>query len=791
MNNWKVWRLLLLLVLLGVFGWTLHTRGLFGRFGVVAPAALETDFKTERDWAIREIALDIEEMAAFADRRAARPLPQLPEVPWEPDAFLLMARDAFGDAAKVSIDNDVVEIYPALIAMDVPTLIESSKTVSQLLTANMRNAHAHESAALVLGAFALREAADLFTDVRWSLNRMTAHLAAAGALRQDDQRSPDGALANVILLALANHQARAINELGKLGRGAPPEPLNAWIRALHLRITQDWRALPEPSATSRLEKLEFFRARRAAVQRQRAMPQLERLGEPVAADFARIAQDSMLGVEDGHEFIMPALDLELDEAARAYQRIHGRRMPDSLPEGLNHRAGRLITGGPTVLPWGAWAQFFQRHIAMNMGMVDSHVRHMLGRHDRANEIKREFETRLGELTLFSIGTLRWTKGSEGTEADLRFLREMTDLTAEAPQLVPVRVWQHAEMGSRYEPVTRLMPVGADWFQQPTPEMPFEAGIRRGSSGDPEALLSAAPHDMALLIAMAPGDPNAASVKHARGLLAYHHDYDLRAVDASAKYLTIGSRDLLAVQQKGCAISSRDCLAVASTLLYWREDEAAAAREYERAFADPDMDAIARAGDSGWLTSYFYRTKQLDKAVALAEQVVRTGSGAGHVTHGRLSERLGILDKAEEDFMANVTAYDNKVGLLAFYYRRVEVDKIEAYRPKYERWLAEVFPQGLQPVPTFIAGQPQSGVFVYKDSAYSKKYGVRAGDIIVGLEGWKVDTAEQYFAINAFKDDPAMKLTLWRGQLVTIDAKSPTRLLGTELQTHPMKGWIRD
>lgn len=791
MSNWKVWRLVVLLVLLGAFAWTLHTRGLVGRFGTVAPAALTTDYKTERQWAVQQTALDIEEMAAFADNRGARALPQLGEVPWDPDAFTAMAQAAFGDAVRASAGDEIIEVYPALTAMDVPTLIESSKAVSHLLAANMRNAHAHESAALLLGAFALREAADWFTDVRWSLSRMTAHLAVASALRQGDRRSPDGALASVILLALANHQARALTELGRLGTGSPPEPLNAWMRALHLRITQDWRTLPQPAATSRLEKLEYFRARRATVRRERAMPVLDRLAEPVAVDFARIAQDSVVNVEDGHKLITPSLDLELEEAAQAYRLINGRAMPPSLAEALNHRAPRLIDGGPQVLPWGAWAEFSQRHIAMNMSMVDSFVRHTLGHRDGADELKRDFEARLGDLTMFPVGTLRWTKGSEGTEADLTYLREITDLTAKAPELVPARAWQFAEMGSRYEPVPRLMPKGEDWFTRPTPQVPFEAGVRRGAANDVVALLAEAPHDTLLMIAMAEGDPNAASVKHARGLLEYHHDYDLRAIDTSVKYLNAGTEAVLALQRKACAISPRDCMAMASTLLYWMEDEPAAAREYERAFADPDLDAIARAIESNWLVSYYYRTKQVDKAVALAEQVARTGAGAGFVTHGRLSERLGIFDKAEEDFIANVQSYDNKTGLLAFYYRRVQVEKNEAYRAKYERWLAEVFPDGLQPEPTTMTGSPQKGVFVYRDSPYSRKYGVRTGDIIVGLEGWRVDTAEQYFAVNAFTDEPAMKLTLWRGQLVTIEAKSPTRLLGTELQTHPLKGWIKD
>ncbi len=795
MGSWKVWRLVVLLALVGVFGWTLYTRGVVGRFGG-APAALTTDYKTEHEWAIRQIALDIEEMAAFADRRSPRDLPQiLPTTPWQPDAFLPMAEGAFGNVAKAVLDADVVEVYPALTAMDVATLVESSTTVSQLLASNMRSAHAHESAALVIGAFALREAADWFTDVRWSLNRMTAHLAVARALRGASPHSPDGAVANVILLALANHQALALSELRKLGSGTPPEPLNAWTRALRLRITQDWRVLPEPAAASRLEQLEYFRARRATIRTQRAVPILEMLGEPVAVDCARIAEDSFVGVQDGHQLITPVLDMELDEARTVYRSLLDRPMPDALAEALNHRATRLIGDGPQVLPWGAWAEFYQRHLAMNMSMVDSFVRHTLGNRDEADLWKRQCETRLGELTMFPVGTLRWTKGSRGTEADLTYIRDIIDLATKAPELLAVRAWEFAETGSHYEPVPALMPKRADWFQRPTAEVPFEAGIRQGEGfalpENPEPLMAVAPHDTWMLAAVANGPADAPPVKHARDLLVHHHDYDLRALNVSVKYLNTGTKDLLVLQRKACAISPLECLAVASTLLYWMEDEAGAAREYERAFADPELDAIARANSSDWLVMYYYRAKQIDKAVALAEQAVDTGSGGGYVTHGRLSERLGRLDQAEEDFFRNVQRYNSKAGLLGFYYRRVEIDKNDAYAAKWEKWRAEVFPNGLQPEPTSITGTPQTGVFVYKDSPYSRKYGIRTGDIIVGLDGWRVDSLEQYYAINSFKDDAEMKITLWRGQLVTIDAKSPTRLLGTELQTHPLKGWIKD
>lgn len=796
MTNWKVWRLFILLALVGVFGWLLYTRGVPGRMGGQPAAALQTEYKTETEWAVRQSALDIEEMAAYADRREPKPLPAaLPGTPWDVDAFETFADAAFGDAGSLST-GDATDLYPALTALDVTALIAASKTISGMLAANMRNPRAHESAALVIGAFAMRDAADKFTDVRWAMNRMTAHLAAARALRTDDSRSPDGAIAQTVLLVLANHQARAIVELGTLGTGTPPEPMNAWNRALQMRLTQDWRLLPDPAAATRLEKLEYFRAKRNAARRLRASQLLVAVNEPVAADFARIAQDNehTIGVEDGHEFLRPALELELDEAASAYQLVHGRAFPESLTDALNQRATRLVGAEPQVLPWGAWAEFYQRHLAMHVGWVDTYERHMQSDHAAADRASRALDARLGGLTLFPLGTARRTKGTYGTEADLAYLRDVVALAAEAPELVPVPAWRWFENGVRYEPVATGMPESGKWFARVTPAVPYEAGIRLAQGvaieGSADAVVSAAPYDMALLLALAPRGEDPAAVR-ATTLLERNHDYDLRALEASMTAAP-DEASRIPLRKKACAFSSRDCLQLASSLLHFSDDEAAAAAVYAQAFGDPQIDALARAADAHWLVMYYYRNGLTDKAVALAQEVAATGSANGFHTRGILNERLGNFDGAEEDFIHNAQAYREFEGLLGFYYRRVEVDRMEAYRAKWERWRAEVFPNGLQPAPTVLAGVPKTGVFIERDSELSRLRGIRTGDIVVGLEGWRVDSVQQYTTINGFTDDPVVKLTISRGgQLITIEPKSPTRRFATYLQTHPMKGWIQN
>jgi hypothetical protein len=151
--------------------------------------------------------------------------------------------------------------------------------------------------------------------------------------------------------------------------------------------------------------------------------------------------------------------------------------------------------------------------------------------------------------------------------------------------------------------------------------------------------------------------------------------------------------------------------------------------------------------------------------------------------------MGRFNDAEKDLGQIALDYKQPQYLLGFYYRRVEVAHDTAYEHKWKKWLAETFPKGLQPEPASMTATPKTGVFVYEDSERSQKAGIRSGDIIVGLEGWRVDTVEQYFAINSFFEQPRVKLTLWRGTLIKIDAETPNRLFGTDIRTHPLKGWI--
>ncbi len=274
---------------------------------------------------------------------------------------------------------------------------------------------------------------------------------------------------------------------------------------------------------------------------------------------------------------------------------------------------------------------------------------------------------------------------------------------------------------------------------------------------------------------------------AKKLLRQRSEYDLKASDIVLARITDES-ERAEVQRLACALTSRDCAALAWTLV-WLGDEAGAVREYEKAFADPLMDSIALANDCGWLVNYYYRTKRHQEALELSERAAGSGALSGLNIRAYLLERLGRLDEAEGLYVDGADRYESPAQLLGFYYRQAVVASNPLYAEKWKRRLTDVFPDGLQPVPTSMPASPKKGVFVYTDNDRSRKAGLRTGDIIVGLEGWRVDNFKQYGAINAFTDDSHMKITAWRGTLVQVETDLPGRLFGIDFRDHPVKGWI--
>jgi hypothetical protein len=351
------------------------------------------------------------------------------------------------------------------------------------------------------------------------------------------------------------------------------------------------------------------------------------------------------------------------------------------------------------------------------------------------------------------------------------------------------------MGARYEAVRQGMPPKVGWFVPLSARAPYEAGTRMKElwpSMPPDvvgALRSTAPFDFTLAseaLRRTYGEkPPYEQVDQA---LRLRLDYDLRALKL-ARESTNETDQRVRLLRASCAIATIECTALGNELVRQNQPEAAAA-EYERVFGDPQVDSIELAHNAGWLVNYYADAGRTAAALALAERAGGTGAYTGLITQATLYERLQRFDEAEALYKDADSHYSESAELIGFYYRAVNIRKQEAYRATLDEQLRRVFPDGLVEVAS-ADGAPANGVIVTRDSELSRAAGLQAGDIIVGLEGRRVQNLHQYQAINAFSRDPRMTITAWRGRNFDVTVTAPNRRMGIEFRSHPIRGWAED
>jgi tetratricopeptide (TPR) repeat protein len=804
LNTRNVVGALLLAVLAGGLGYRFYSRGL-GRLGA-APSQVTTAFRTEEQWIVGQVARDLDEMARFA--RTGQPsastqspvsLPDPSEGPWsfrsyEPFAkALLQAQGVVHAPAPPSTDEALLD---ALTDLGGGRLARESVRLSEALRRDFTNPDRHEEAALLVGAFALREAEGHFADARASLGRMTAHLTLSGALRGSPDRSLSGTYAEILHASLTRQSALALELIGKLP-GEPSSAQAAWRSALTLRTTQDWRSFPDVSEGTLLERLEYLRALVATRSAAEVRVFLEKADPGNQADWNRIVSTAHLGVELGNLTVLPGLTPLVAEIGEVRATLGLPPVADdALVKELNRPPrGCIGSSGPQILDWGAWAAFYSRAILEHVADADTHLRRVQGAAGAADAYQKEMTGGFGRVRLYPVVTTHWTRGQE---MNLDRIADAITVAIDHPQLVTAHNWGQLEYAQRYEPVRRGMPRSAEWFRTAIPRgTAFDARYRLEELGhaprtrpDVEALAAIDPHDFAI-------DMSLVRVRHGarptlaqlQAILGGRAGFDSRAAEALAKAgAEAGGPEQERVLAANCQRSAPACFDLAHHLVDEGRDEEAAAT-FERAIGDPSVDRVLAASHSRWLIDYHFRQGHQDRALRLANEAAETGSYSGLSFRARLLEQMERYDGAESDFEAMAERYDNNSSLVAFHYRMARGRGRAEFEAKLRRSARALFPNGLEKVGDPGGKPPLDGAYVMGHSPELLKAGLRAGDVIVGVDGWRIRTAGQYEAVVRFDRADAMIFTVWRGGYQQLRATVKDRWLGVRLVDFPVKGWV--
>src|SRR5262249_10023166 len=143
---------------------------------------------------------------------------------------------------------------------------------------------------------------------------------------------------------------------------------------------------------------------------------------------------------------------------------------------LNTRATRTVVRNQVdILPWGAWAEFYNRHFAQQIVGLQRYVKDSLGQDRQADLARGDMTAVFRHLTLFPVATLDWPTGPHDGDAVTTFVNDAISLGVSSPELVTSRPWYFLELATQYEQVKQGMPSGAKWFVPISVRDPYDAG----------------------------------------------------------------------------------------------------------------------------------------------------------------------------------------------------------------------------------------------------------------------------------------------------------------------------
>ena len=723
---------------------------------------------------------------------------------WSPEIYGGMVGRLFAavgltasDLVPPSAQDD--QFLANLTTMTARWIAEQNVSVSAGLTRQFRDAALHENAALLLGAFTLRENSGDFFDIRSPLCRLTAHLALARKLAGPSAPGLNGQVAKALLYTLMNNQKAALEKLALLETASPTA--RPWVRALRARNTDDYRVLASTIGPTHLEQIELFRASCRAVDPDPAWEKISDQEKTHVCDYSRIINSKGHTVETGHQLLAVSLAGELAEFAEAYSIAQKRplKKPEAV-KALNQVPERCFSADGNaqvrVIGLGQWAMFSQRHICQALQRNFQFMDKQWGVPDDARKFSQEAEKIFSGLRLYPF--VRRFNATEESDYH-RSVDEGFVVTVSTPHLVPATTWNYlcykVGFAELYQPNPN--PHLDEWFKHnPPPGTAYDPRPRLNHStlvGRPdtvarlERLHELAPYEEDIAYSLLWIKYNGkATFEQMEPIYHPTLDYNSYRITHLAETVKGQPADYEKLMLKAAAIDPFRYYALVDYFIKQKED-AKAAEYLEKAMA-LHPDSVTAANESGWLVKYYQRNGMTAKALALADKAAETYSSRGLQTKAELLESLGKYDDALDYYEKIEERYNHSGELIAFVTRYKAKTGSTRFDAKLQARLKGLFPNGIQKVSSVeLHGLPDSGVSINKGNQLLQQAGLQRGDIIVALYGIRVHNFEQYNYARESTADPEMDLIIYRNnQYLEVKASPPNHRFNADFSTWPGK-----
>jgi tetratricopeptide (TPR) repeat protein len=195
----------------------------------------------------------------------------------------------------------------------------------------------------------------------------------------------------------------------------------------------------------------------------------------------------------------------------------------------------------------------------------------------------------------------------------------------------------------------------------------------------------------------------------------------------------------------------------------KDDEAAA---MDRKGAAEAYDQVGMSDSVLNLVDYDLNHGLKDEALAISQKASDLGSQMGMGTYSYVLDRLGRLDEAESVAKEIQADYGDDSWLLT-----VHIANPDHFPEEYALAKNNAFPDGLVRVGlAFFSGKPQTGCQIGGLSSRLEEAHLEVGDVIVALDGYKVDSERQYGFVQHLTNDSHMDFIIWReGRYIEVKA----------------------
>jgi tetratricopeptide (TPR) repeat protein len=689
-------------------------------------------------------------------------------------------------------------LLEGLTEMRADTIEAANLNVSTELTRNFSSATAHEQAALVLGAFSLREHSGKFYQVLAELCRMSAHLAFAESLRGGAEPTIDGKVADAAMLCLLNNRADSQTLL--LGLPDAEAGVSEWRRALGIRNTGDYRSYQAPGTAKAtlFERFERFRARLGELEEKEAFTEVAALSDEQRRlpDWGRIATCGTYGVGVGNALLASTLPTEMAEIGSTYELVWNKKATsETLVTDLNAQPTHCVTldangtAHVNVIGWGLWAGFFQRHLCNAIVSDFVFLNAALAVPEQAAEFRKRMDQTFWGLELYPF-----VRRLDATAE--QYYRSAQDsemaIIRSTPQVVPAEAWNYVSYDPgfcpRYFPPPH--PFINEWHKRnPPPGTAYNIFPRFAHPSlihQPdtiahfEQLHAIAPWDVLITQAMLKEKYGA----HPDAALVVEAYKDVSGFDPSACYQIAlaykATPDKYAEWlARAAAINPRYSYDLAKFLkAQGRDAEAVVA--YENAF-DNDDDPVRVSDNCLWLVKYYEKHGRSSDATKLADKAAAAYSSTGLQTKAELLELRHDYKGAFEIYGVVSDRY-NDLGPMLQFLRRVQKEAPDPYFDSQLKSISEQAVSGgiVEVNLDSFAGPPADGMLISVESDETRRAGLHMGDVVVAVAGYRVRDFRSYKVLRGMSSDPQLDLIIWRsGAYMTLTASPPNKRFGVD------------